>query len=121
MKWYQKPVAAVGSLAVTYHEMIRGRRTGVCMDCGRLNHADADRCMCGGEVDENEHPEDVLDDPDAGTTDSLDRPLFRYGIAVLKIGTFAAAVGFLVRSAADADPAGALLAAGVLAIVGRWL
>lgn len=62
MKWYQKPLATVGAVSVTYHEVFRNRRTGICQRCGRLNHATSDRCLCGGTVAENDHPEDVLDD-----------------------------------------------------------
>lgn len=62
--WYQKPVAMLGAAAIAYHECLRGRRTSVCRECGRLNHASADRCLCGGVTDESEHPEETLDDWD---------------------------------------------------------
>jgi hypothetical protein len=95
MKWYQKPIAAVGAISVAYHEVLRGRRTGVCTECGRLNHATADYCLCGGRVDENEHAPETLDDPSAGTTDSFDRPVCRFGVPVFKIVSFTACLFLL--------------------------
>lgn len=75
MKWYQKPLAAIGAMHLAYQEMFRGRRVGVCEDCGRLNHATSDLCLCGGDVDANPPPEEVVGANDAQTAeyDSMDR------------------------------------------------
>ncbi len=75
MKWYQKPVAAIGAMRLAWQEMFRGRRVGVCEDCGRLNHASSELCLCGGKVDANPPPEEVVGPDDAETAeyDSMER------------------------------------------------
>lgn len=60
--WYEYPIVAIGALHITYHELWRGRRTATCQECGRLSHASADRCLCGGELVENKHPEEFDDE-----------------------------------------------------------
>lgn len=64
--WWKKPVAAIGALSVAYHECIRDRRTGICSECGKLTDAVIQQCpKCGGVVEENPHPDEVLNE---GTT-----------------------------------------------------
>jgi len=87
MKWYKKPVALIGSVGIAYHEVIRGRRTGVCLDCGRLNHASTETCLCGGEVEANDAPGKHLDDPDVAEYDAFDERWFRVLKPVLHIIT----------------------------------
>ncbi len=88
MKWYQKPVAAIGAMRLAYQEMFRGRRVGVCEDCGRLNHATAELCLCGGAVDANPPPEEVIDDPYSAEYDSMELipTVLLYAVNVLFAG-----------------------------------
>ncbi len=61
--WWKKPVAMIGAISVAYHEVIRDRRTGICQNCGKLHDAVIKQCpKCGGEVEENAHPDEVLSD-----------------------------------------------------------
>ena len=61
--WWKKPVALVGAISIAYHECIRDRRTGICQNCGKLHDAVIQQCpKCGGEVEENPHPDEVLDE-----------------------------------------------------------
>jgi len=85
ISWYEKPIAAIGAASIAYHEVLRGRQTGTCAECGRLNHATSDYCLCGGVVEENEHASETLDDPTAGTEDSFERPVYRYSAPALKL------------------------------------
>lgn len=57
---WKRPFAFIGALSLTYHEVIRDRRTSTCLDCGRLGHATSETCLCGGELKENRHPDEVL-------------------------------------------------------------
>jgi hypothetical protein len=102
MKWYKRPIAAVGSVVIAYHEVIRGRQTGVCSDCGRLEHATSEYCLCGGEVSENEHAAETLDDPSAGVEDSLDRPVYLAAIVVLRLAVLTS-LGLMLAYAIGSD------------------
>lgn len=74
MRWYHQPVALLGSLSVAYHEVLRGRRTGICENCGRLNHAEAEKCLCGGPVEPIGEPGEFIDDPKVAEYDTLSKP-----------------------------------------------
>lgn len=95
--WWQKPIAALGALSIAYHEVLRGRRTGVCTACGRLNHATSKYCLCGGAVEASDPPSDVLDDPTAGNEDSFEQPRYRFGIPALKLAIYTASILLLAH------------------------
>jgi len=117
LRWYQKPIALLGSISVAYHEVLRGRDTGICTDCGRLNHATADKCLCGGDVEENEHASETLEDPTAGTEDTFDRPIYRFAIPALKIIAITGSI-FLLKYAIEH---GNLLAGFVALLVATFV
>lgn len=93
MKWYEKPIAAIGAASLAYHEVLRGRRVGVCSECGRTNHAEAGRCLCGGEVDPAGPPGEFLEDPTVAEYDTFDTPAWRAASVVTQL---AIAVGVLL-------------------------
>ena len=74
MRWHQKPLALIGSMKIAYHEVLRGRRTGICQDCGRLTHATTMTCLCGGPVEATDPPGKHIDDTEAAEYDTLAKP-----------------------------------------------
>jgi len=96
MRFYEKPIAFIGAISIAYHEVIRGRRTGVCEECGRLNHATAGTCLCGGQVDPNDPPTETegIDEP---PSDSVEESLtYRLGILLLSWSVVAVALGLVI-------------------------
>jgi len=103
VKWYLQPVAAIGAMHMAYQEVLRGRRVGVCEDCGRLSHADAELCLCGGKVDPNDPPEEVLDDASAAQEDTFERFWPRVGLFALEIGVAVAIIALSYQGIATGD------------------
>lgn len=97
MKWYKKPIALLGAASVAYHEVMRGRRTGICVDCGRLNHASTEICLCGGEVEANDAPGEHLDDPEVAEYDAFDERWFRVLRPAIHIVTVFGIFGLLAH------------------------
>lgn len=120
MKWRDKPLAVAGAASIAYHEVLRGRRTGVCEDCGRLNHATAHRCLCGGNVEPNAPPGET-DGVAPNPGDSLDRPAVWLAFVVGKTAVILAAVGLIIHASTTGETAYGFLAMILAAFCGRWL
>lgn len=117
---WETPLALLGAASIAYHEAFRGRKASVCDDCGRLNHATADRCLCGGSTTECEHPHEMLDDFGADDyDDTLAKRRYRIAVpvvyAVLGVG-----IGVLIHAAVtDGSTALGIAAVGLGALFGK--
>lgn len=119
IRWYEKPIAALGAVSITYHEVLRGRRVGICSECGRTNHATAERCLCGGGINPVDSANEHLDDPSFAEYDSLATPTGKTVAAVLKLA-FAAVLFYLVwRAVQTGEPGLGWIAIILAALYGR--
>lgn len=120
MKWHEYPVAMIGSISLAYHQVLRGRRVSVCQWCGRLNHASADLCLCGGDTEPATPVSEVLDDASTAKRDALAPLWAQFAVFAVQVAVLSVVILWAMRATEAGDAPGVILALLGAAVWGRF-